>query len=201
MTPPDAADLARRVRRTALACAGVVAGMVGARLRLRAALRPVLPRHRLRRHADRRHGRRRRASLDRDHRGALRRQRRAGPRLALRAGDGRGRGQGSARPRPCFYRVRNDGADRLDRASRPSTSSRAWPAAYFVKLAVLLLHRADACSPARRMDSAVVFYVDPALADDPNVRDLKSHHPVLHLLPGQGRGSRSRRRAAEAVTD
>ncbi len=33
----------------------------------------------------------------------------------------------------------------------------------------------------------VLFYVDPAIADDVDARDITQNHPVLHLLP-DGRG-------------
>ena len=122
--------------------------------------------------------------LDRDDRGALRRQRRAGPELALRARDAGGRGQARRdhdRPLPGHQRGpggRDRGRD-LQRPARPrrrptSPSSNA------------------SASPSRRSqpgesrDSAVVFYVDPALARTRTSSDLKSITLSYTFFPAKG---------------
>ena len=70
-----------------------------------------------------------------------------------------------------FYRVQNAG-------SAPSTGVATFnvqpslAAAYFVKMECFCF-KEQTLAPGETMDSAVVFYVDPAIADDPNLRDLK----------------------------
>jgi cytochrome c oxidase assembly protein subunit 11 len=71
-----------------------------------------------------------------------------------------------------FYRVRNAGA-------APSTgiaSFNVQPAlagAYFMKIQCFCFSE-QTLQPGESMDFPVVFYVDPALARDPNVKDLRS---------------------------
>ena len=41
--------------------------------------------------------------------------------------------------------------------------------------------------PGEKRDMAVVFYVDPKLADDSEQDGLNTHYPLLHLLSGASR--------------
>ena len=83
-----------------------------------------------------------------------------------------------------FYRVRNAG-------SVPSTGVATFnvqpsvAAAYFVKMECFCF-KEQTLDAGETMDSAVVFYVDPAIADDPNLRDLKGLTLSYTYFPAKG---------------
>ena len=83
-----------------------------------------------------------------------------------------------------FYKVRNAGP-------APSTGIATFnvqpslAAAYFVKLECFCF-KEQTLAAGESMDSAVMFYVDPAIADDPNVRDVKSLTLSYTYFPVKG---------------
>ncbi len=83
-----------------------------------------------------------------------------------------------------FYKVRNAGAS-------PATgiaSFNVQPAlagAYFIKVQCFCFTE-QTLQPGESADFPVVFYVDPALADDPNVKDLKSITLSYTFFPAKG---------------
>ncbi len=52
-------------------------------------------------------------------------------------------------------------------------------------------------APGEKREMAVVFFVDPTIADDPSTAANLHHHAVLHLLPGARSRSRWRPRARQ----
>ncbi len=83
-----------------------------------------------------------------------------------------------------FYKVRNAGPE----ATTGIASFNVQPAlagAYFNKLQCFCFTE-QTLQPGETMDSAVVFFVDPALADDPNVRDLNSITLSYTYFPAKG---------------
>jgi cytochrome c oxidase assembly protein subunit 11 len=83
-----------------------------------------------------------------------------------------------------FYKVRNAGPA----ASTGIATFNVQPslaAAYFVKLECFCF-KEQTLRAGETMDSAVVFYVDPAIADDPNVRDLRSLTLSYTFFPAKG---------------
>jgi cytochrome c oxidase assembly protein subunit 11 len=83
-----------------------------------------------------------------------------------------------------FYRVRNAGL----KASAGVATFNVQPslaAAYFNKLECFCFQE-QTLEPGEVMDSAVVFFVDPAIADDPNLRDLKGLTLSYTYFPAKG---------------
>jgi cytochrome c oxidase assembly protein subunit 11 len=83
-----------------------------------------------------------------------------------------------------FYRVLNAGSA----ASTGIATFNVQPslaAAYFVKMECFCF-KEQTLAPGETMDSAVVFYVDPAIADDPNLRDLRSLTLSYTYFPAKG---------------
>ena len=139
----------------------VAVGMVGPRLRGRAALRPVLQGHRLRRHADRaRPGPPARCSTATM---AVRFDANVAPGLTWRFAPEMPEVEGQARRDHDRALQGHERRRRRRRpASRPSTSSPRLAAAYFVKLECFCFTE-QTLKPGETMESAVVFYVDPSL--------------------------------------
>src|SRR3712207_6629908 len=83
-----------------------------------------------------------------------------------------------------FYRIRNAG-------SKPSTGIATFnvqpslAAAYFVKMECFCF-KEQTLEPGETLDSAVVFYVDPAIADDPNLKDVGSLTLSYTYFPAKG---------------
>ena len=139
---------------------------------------------------------------------AVRRQCRPRPAVALRARAELDRGQarrGRDRQLPRHQRggAPDHGVGGLQR--RAAQRRRLFP-----EDQLLLLHRADASRPGEKRDMPVVFYVDPAMAKDPDGDDDQHHHAVLHVLSatravaaGGGRHAApgSRRRNSETNGD
>jgi cytochrome c oxidase assembly protein subunit 11 len=92
-----------------------------------------------------------------------------------------------------YYKVTNDGP-------RPATGiatfnvQPALAGAYFVKLECFCFTD-QTLQPGETMESAVMFYVDPGLVDDPNVKDLSSLSLSYTYFP-----SRNGNPVAEAAT-
>ena len=111
---------------------------------------------------------------------ALRRQRRPRPAVALRARAEFDRGQARRGRDRQLPRHQSGGA-------RPITASAAYNVAplnvgaYFKKINCFCFTEQTPQAGEKR-DMAVVFYVDPALAKDPEQRRPQHHHAVLHVL-------------------
>jgi cytochrome c oxidase assembly protein subunit 11 len=71
-----------------------------------------------------------------------------------------------------LYKVRNEGAVAATGAARFNVQP-ALAGAYFIKLECFCLTD-KTLQPGEATESAVVFYIDPAIAQDPNVKDLGS---------------------------
>ena len=83
-----------------------------------------------------------------------------------------------------FYKVRNAGAA----ASTGVATFNVQPAlagAYFMKIQCFCFTE-QTLQPGESMDFPVVFYVDPALAQDPNVKDLNSITLSYTYFPAKG---------------
>jgi len=87
-------------------------------------------------------------------------------------------------PTTVLYRAQNTG-------SAPSTGVATFnvqpslAAAYFVKMECFCFQE-RALQPGEAMESTVVFYLDPAIADDPNLRDLKGLTLSYTYFPAKG---------------
>jgi cytochrome c oxidase assembly protein subunit 11 len=83
-----------------------------------------------------------------------------------------------------MYKVRNAGPE----ASTGIASFNVQPAlagAYFNKIQCFCFTE-QTLQPGETMESAVVFFVDPALADDPNVKDITSITLSYTYFPAKG---------------
>jgi cytochrome c oxidase assembly protein subunit 11 len=83
-----------------------------------------------------------------------------------------------------FYKVRNEGPA----ATTGVASFNVQPAlagAYFIKLECFCFTE-KTLQPGEATESAVVFYVDPGITQDPNVRDLKSITLSYTYFPAKG---------------
>ena len=129
------------------------------------------------------------------HHGALRRQCRRRPAVALRAGAELDRGRASARSSPST-------TSRTNLAARETVGQAAYNVApattgiYFQKINCFCFTE-QRLGPGEKREMPVVFYVDPALAKDRRAGRPQHDHAVLHVLCGAragpaGRGSRRR---------
>jgi cytochrome c oxidase assembly protein subunit 11 len=83
-----------------------------------------------------------------------------------------------------YYKVRNDGPA----ATTGIATFNVQPAlagAYFIKLECFCFTE-KTLQPGETTESAVVFYVDPALVQDPNVKDLSSITLSYTYFPAKG---------------
>ena len=171
---------------------GVSSAMVGAVVRLGAAVPRVLRRHRLRRHtADRQGGRAGRHAAA--HHRALQCQHQPEPAVGLPPGAGRD-------PLPlgdehlAFYTARNE-------ASTPVTGVALYNVTpdtvgkYFHKTACFCFNQ-QTLAAGQQMQFPLSFWVDPEIAKDPNTADIHTDHAVLHVLPHARRCGKVRRARA-----
>jgi cytochrome c oxidase assembly protein subunit 11 len=97
-----------------------------------------------------------------------------------------------------LYKVRNAGPA----ASTGIASFNVQPGqagAYFVKIQCFCFTE-QVLQPGETIESAVVFYVDPALADDPNLADLSSITLSYTYFPAKGGGAVTAANAAKPRT-
>ena len=165
-----------------------------------AALRLVLPRHRLQRHDAGRDVRRRAAC-------STARSRCASTPTSARACPGAS-SPSRTRSRCKLGEVVTVDYIVINEAAREITASAAYNVAPLNDWAPISRRSTASASPSRRLkagekrDMPVVFYVDPAMAKDPDGADHQHHHAVLHFLSAAraaaaGGGQRSGQRPGD----